>query len=341
MNRSMFLIFVIFISFSTKIFADNAFKTGVQIIEFQDPSRNNRIVPIQLFYPVDSSAKTEPITKGITIRKEIARNTPISTQQKNYSLILYSHGHGGSMADVAWLADALVPKGYIIASVEHLGSASEDQQIDYVNGHFEDRPLDISFALTKLLDHPEWKMKIDSSKITAAGFSKGGTTATFLAGGRMEGSSLKTFIETYFFNKDEAAPYAFKKMGTIDWSLVEKNYKDSRIKAFIVFAPAYGDHFIKQSLVAINTPFLIIAGENDKIVPIIWNAQYLKQHIKSAQYHLLNGKVGHFVFTNQCNEAGFTFAEGLCRDDPSVNRATLHQKIVEIVDNFLKTSFKE
>lgn len=340
MNNSKFIFFAFFMCISTNTFADNAFKTGVQLIEFQDPSRNNRIIPIQLFYPVDSSAKTEPITKGIAIRKEIARNATTSEQLKNYPLILYSHGHAGSSGDIAWLADALVPKGYMIASVEHLGNAYMNEQIDYSLGRFWERPLDVSFVLTKLLDHSEWKTKIDPSKIVAGGFSKGGMTATFLAGGQMEGPRLKTFIDTYFYDKDETAPYVLKKIEAMDWSLVEKNYKDSRIKAFITFAPAFGQQFTDKSLSAITLPFLIIAGENDRLMPIVQNAQYLKQHIKSSEFHLLEGKVGHFIFMNKCNEAGFIFAEGVCRDDPSVNRGDTHQKIADLVDNFLKTSLK-
>ncbi|MDP1976011.1 MAG: hypothetical protein Q8K37_08605, partial [Alphaproteobacteria bacterium] len=62
MNSNKFIFFAFFMCISTNTFADNAFKTGVQLIEFQDPSRNNRIIPIQLFYPVDSSTQTEPIT---------------------------------------------------------------------------------------------------------------------------------------------------------------------------------------------------------------------------------------------------------------------------------------
>jgi predicted dienelactone hydrolase len=340
MNRSIFLFFNIIFSFSMKTFADNTFKTGVQIIEFQDARRDNRIVPIQLFYPVNVNIKTEPITKGIAIRKEIVRNAPISTQFKNCPLILYSHGHAGSSSDIAWLADVLVPKGYIIASVEHFGNAYMNEQIDYSLSRFWERPLDVSFVLTKLLEHPEWKEKIDPSKIVAGGFSKGGMTTTFLAGGQMEGPRLKTFVDTYFYDKDETAPYALKKIEAINWSLVEKNYRDPRIKAFITFAPAFGHQFTDKSLSAITLPFLIIVGENDRLMPIEANAQYLKQHIKSAQYHLLNGKVGHFVFMNQCNEAGFIFAEGVCRDDPSVNRGVTHQKIADLVDTFLKTSLK-
>jgi predicted dienelactone hydrolase len=340
MKKYICLMFIIFFSFSANTFADNAFKTGVQLIEFQDESRNNRIIPIQIFYPVDPSAKTEPIIKGIAIRKEIARNAPISAQLKNYPLILYSHGHGGSSGDIAWLADALVPKGYIIASVEHFGNAYMNEQIDYSLGRLWERPLDVSFVITKLLDHSEWKMKINPFKIVAGGFSKGGMTATFLAGGQMEGPRLKTFIDTYIYDKDETAPYALKKIEAMDWSLVEKNYKDSRIKAFVAFAPAFGHQFTDKSLSAITLPFLIIAGENDRLMPIEANAQYLNQHIKSSQYHLLDGKVGHFVFMNQCNTSGFIFAEGVCRDDPSVNRGDTHQKIADLVDNFLKTSLK-
>lgn len=216
MNKYKLMFCALFMGISTNIFADNLFKTGVQIIEFQDASRNNKIVPIQLFYPVNVHIKTEPITKGIAIRKEIVRNAPISEQFKNYPLIIYSHGHGGSMADMAWLADILVPKGYIIASLEHSGNGELIQKPELLASHLWDRPLDVSFVLTKLLDHPEWKMKIDPTKIVDGGFSRGGATAVFLAGGQMNGSNLKTYVETYFLDKNEAAPYVIKLIESMD-----------------------------------------------------------------------------------------------------------------------------
>lgn len=338
--RKYFLLFFILVGFfSISLSADPLFKTAFQLIEFQDMSRENRPIPVQIFYPTDIETKTEPVTKGISIRKEIAYNGSISTKNKNYPLILYSHGHGGTKTDIAWLADILVPKGYIIAALDHVGNTEIDQKPNYLLGHFDDRVKDMSFALSKLLEHSDWGSKIDPTKIAALGFSKGGTTTTFLAGGQMDGPRLKNYVETYFYNAQETAPYALKLIEKIDWSLVEKNYKDARIKAFITFAPAFGNHFTEKSLSTITSPFLIIVGENDLLMPPAQNAAFLKQHIKSAQYHLLPGKTGHFVFMNQCNQPGFIFAEGICRDDPSVNRGDLHEKIANIVDLFLNKSF--
>lgn len=335
MNK-LFLSFFFVLS-SLHTFANEPYKTGVRILEFHDDSRDNKPVAVQIFYPVDSNAEAEPIKKGIFIRKEVARNAPISAKSNTYPLLLYSHGHGGSRADAAWLADELAPKGYIIASIEH-----EDELIQKIGAGvkgFWNRPLDISFILTKLLNHPEWKTKIDTNKIAASGFSKGGMAVTFLAGGQMEWPKIKSFIENVFLDKDEAAPYEINDFNSLNWSLVEKNYKDPRIKAFIAFAPSYGFQFTPKSLATIESPFLIMVGENDEIAPAESNAQYLNQHIKSSQYKPLTGKAGHFTFMNPCNQGGFIHAIGICKDDPSINRHQLHLQIVDQVDHFLKSTW--
>jgi len=72
-------------------------QVGGTSITFTDAARGNRSVTTQIYYPATNTGN----------------NTPVATGQ--YPVIAFGHGFAISYTQYQWLADALVPCGYIVA----------------------------------------------------------------------------------------------------------------------------------------------------------------------------------------------------------------------------------
>lgn len=148
-------------------------------IPFFDLTRERPLIT-EVFYPIASTNETI-IPKELFQRSPQSRDAPFPNIGK-FPLVLFSHGDGGSRLDNSWLMESLAAKGYIVVSIDHYGNT------DYLNlpaialKRWE-RPKDVTFVLRKLLKHPKIGSLIETNRIAFAGFSLGGTTGIWLAGG--------------------------------------------------------------------------------------------------------------------------------------------------------------
>lgn len=143
---------------------------AVADLEWHDSARD-RLIPVRLYWP-DSAAHGGAVP-----------------------LILFSHGIGGSRAGYGHLGRYWAEQGYASLHVQHVGS---DHQIWRGNvftlpgrlqraAHESEaiaRVVDLRFALDCLLAS-ERGVRIDSSRIVAAGHSYGAMTAMLVAGARV------------------------------------------------------------------------------------------------------------------------------------------------------------
>jgi predicted dienelactone hydrolase len=156
---SGFIFFIINYSFSQS-------NIGERTFDFMDTSRNRQIIT-EIWYPTDDILIASDKANSPFVRDYTIRNGHLPTIK--YPLIIMSHGTGGSRFTLEWLAQALVKKGFIVAAVDHWGNTFDNKiPLEFVKPW--ERPLDISFALTSLLNNAELKLIIDTSKIGAAGF---------------------------------------------------------------------------------------------------------------------------------------------------------------------------
>lgn len=108
---------------------------------------------VAVWYPVDNLADSSGDSAGdpAAIGKDaVFQGTPAlpgaPAAAGQHPLILMSHGSGGNMDNMGWLASTLVQKGAIVLGVNHPGSTSHDstarQSVQSWN-----RPADLSAAL--------------------------------------------------------------------------------------------------------------------------------------------------------------------------------------------------
>lgn len=322
---------------STPSEESEACNVGVKTLVFFDKSRERPIIT-EIYYPPERSTPCViPTSSNFTFLKE-KRNAPVPSGEAKLPLILLSHGYRGDRYGHSWLQEILAANGYIVAVPDHFGNTSYMQRPEDALKKW-DRPKDISFLIDQLLEDPLLKQHIDPLKIGFIGYSLGGLTGIWLAGGIAKNYPTPQLTTSPASELDEGITEAILK--NIDFSKAKKSYKDKRIKAEFLMAPDYGNAFSPEGLASIDIPIQIIATESDEIVPLQSNAQFYADNIKSSAYKLIGGKAGHYVFLNAAKqkEEGM-LPPHLTTDDPSVDRHKIHAEIAHMALKFFDKYLK-
>ena len=92
-------IFLLLLCFTFITSSGQQFQVGKRSQTFADPSRNNRQIATDLYYPVNTNGTNVPIAAGIS----------------RFPIVVFGHGFVIGTASYSWLADSLVKNGYIVA----------------------------------------------------------------------------------------------------------------------------------------------------------------------------------------------------------------------------------
>lgn len=315
-------------------------KVGVRTLPFFDHNSKRPLVT-EIWYPTDSQA-TPKTQEALWLELPESRDAPFadSAAKKPLPLIIFSHGDGGNRLNLSWLAHALVQKGYIVAAIDHYESRWNSLDLPKITLQRWLRPRDISYGVRQLLHHSLFKEIIDPDKIGFVGFSLGGLTGIWLAGGianqyRKPSVTESSLVELPL-NIDKSS------IDSTDFSPAKESYRDPIIKAAFLMAPAYGFAFDVAGLQSIKIPVMIVAGEFDERVPIKENALFFGKSIPNSQIKIFPGKVGHFVFFNETTLFGKKHLPAyLIQDDASINRHNIHQEISELAVQFFNNNLEK
>lgn len=297
-------------------------KTGIMTLNYYDEARNRPLIT-EVWYPIDPATPAQT-PSSLWMRCNEARDAPISTSQSTYPLILMSHGLNGDRYNISWLAEALAANGYIVAAMDHYGNTWNNKIPESSIQPWE-RPRDISFVLDQLLEDPLLKDRIDSKKIGFAGYSLGGATGMWIAGAQMAALDPQLIKQHAGDESGQIADEAFAK---VDFTQAMKSYRDPRIHAIVVMAPALGWAFTEASLSQIDIPMMIVAPQKDDITPTEQNAKRFAKTIKKASMMILPGEASHYVFLNQASLLGKRVIDRkYCEDPSSINRKSIHKEV--------------
>ncbi|MDB5146834.1 MAG: dienelactone hydrolase [Mucilaginibacter sp.] len=316
---------------------------GERTLNFKDESRNSRPVVTEIWYPTSDTLKPADKHFSPFLRQSTVRNGKLPANK--LPLILLSHGTGGGRLTLEWLAQALANSGCIVAAVDHYGNTYEYKiPLEFVKPW--ERPLDISFALTSLLNNQEVGPLIDQQKIGATGFSFGGYTMIALAGARLDFEQARNYYKTIGHKELEIPEFPGLVKLLDDSSLIADSkhlppLKDKRIKAFFSISPALGFGFTSKDQVAdIKGALYIVGSQSDSIAPVKTNARHYHQLIAKSKYTELPGKVGHYVMLGEAIDAVKKEAPIYFTDDPSVNRHAIHLQVDSLAVAFFRKELK-
>jgi predicted dienelactone hydrolase len=279
--------------------------------------------------------------KTETFIDSVRNNRPINIEiwepesPPQHPLIILSHGTGGNRLSQAWIAESRVKDGYLVMALDHYGNTFDNPIPPYFVRYWE-RPLDVQFLLNQLEKDSKWREKIDFDKIGMIGFSLGGYTTLALAGAELD---CDTFQKTSLQPENEDL-LTIPELGNlasyvqeIDCKNVPNSFLEKRISSFISLAPALGP-FAKINQIDGSNVF-IMGAEQDKVTPIESNASIFHQVFERSNYEILKGEIGHYIFLNVVDNYP-TELNIFFQDAVGINRAQIHQEVLEKIKNHLK-----
>lgn len=303
---------------------------GVRTLKYEDPKRQ-RPVLVEFWYPTQEAGPFDAPPDPVWVHPNEVRDAPILKGKR--PLVLMSHGHGGDRRDRSWLVETLIKSGFLVASVEHHGNSWRSYH-PLLTLRFWERARDISFALSELLTDSSIKPYIDAKQVGFVGYSLGGMTGLALAGA--EARNVKE--EIIQFHKEHQGTLE-KEIEEIDFKEAHENFRDPRIKALVLLAPA-AFIFPPESLQAVKAPVALVALEDDELLPFQKHAKKVIEYLAVAKLKLYQKNVSHYVFLNRVSPLGKeVLREELRTDTIESDRLTVHKEVGVFVTDFFKKYF--
>ncbi len=299
-----------------------------------DALHRPRPLEASIWYPAASETYTVPIGANPAFTGTMVQVGP-AVATGPHPLVIISHGSGGNIENLGWLAEGLVAKGAIVAGVNHPGATSGDSSPRQLP-HIIDRTQDLAALIATLTADPAFGPAIDTGQITALGFSLGGATALAAGGARFDAAAFATYCDRYGKDASECVFMALGG-GTPDNlpASFEADMTVPGLARVIAVDPALGHVLRDDSLTRLPKVHLIKMGDGNLVPPardIGPGGSNLPARIAGTTY--TNITPGwHFSFLGLCTPDAPTMlqAEGedpICDDPAGADRATVHSQII-------------
>ncbi len=260
-----------------------------------------------------------------------------------FPVILASHGLGGHIGALGWIAAGLAEAGALALAVNHPGSTWGDFDLQEGLKHWT-RTEDLRVALDWLAARPDLAAHMDLERIYAVGFSAGGWTALSLGGAHAS-------IEGYAAHCETApqSPWHCADLGRrgadldayspVDWN---SSRKDDRILAVAAIDPALtyglGRAHVRNLVAQVLLIGLGTAETRLTATDFGETGSGFAALLPHADIEILT-PASHFSALLPCKPGGSAVlaAEGddpVCDDPPGTERAVLHKRIVDRIAAF-------
>jgi predicted dienelactone hydrolase len=300
-----------------------------------DAPHRPKVLEALVWYPAANTTYPTPLGANPVFLGTNVQVGPIPTPGAHPVLIL-SHGSGGNIENLGWLAEGLVARGAIVAGLNHPRSTSGDSNPrDMPN--VSDRVADLATLIDGLTTNPTFAPLVDPARITALGFSLGGGTVLAAAGARLDADAYAAYCDAH---APTATDCTFMQRGGVDWHNLPPSWEaDMRLPAItgaIAVDPGFSHAMTDASLSAIPIPVhLINLGDAPVQVNVGPNGSNLAAHIPNASYSLIE-PASHFSFLGLCNpDAPAILAEvgedPICDDPAGSDRPAVHARIINEV----------
>ncbi|MGE6782048.1 alpha/beta hydrolase family protein [Ensifer adhaerens] len=331
-----------------------AHDVGVREISVPAPERG-RDLAVSIWYPAAAGGETTLVGDNQIFKgTEAARNAP--SLPGPFPLVVVSHGSGGRVQAMSWLATALAEAGFIVAGPNHPGTTSGDSTPANTPKLWE-RTADLSAVIDKLTGDDEWNKFIDADRIAVLGFSLGGSTAMEISGAQASLDAYARYCDSYkkwdcaWFSGGRGyvddIPVAVDKLDlrTIDKARFEQSALDRRIKAAVLVDPGLAQAYREESLTKIEIPMHFINLGSAETIPLAVASKPLAALTPKGSYAAIAG-ADHFSFLPECKEGATERLKSVGEVDPICEptgraRTDIHADIIKLAREALQQSLGE
>jgi predicted dienelactone hydrolase len=287
---------------------------------------------IMVWYPTSEHTKITPIGP---YEMKVAKNANV--EPGNRSLIIISHGDGGSHLSHRDTAAYLAKMGYIVAAVLHPHNNFLDNSEEGTLKNLINRPREISKAIDLLLSQPGFKENVNVNRIAVIGHSAGAYTALALAGGIPNMANIREHCNKHHDGSIFCNIFKMSSQQRLGEELI-KNTRDPRIKAAILMAPVGVLFNDDQSLVKVNVPIRIYRAEKDDILRYPYHASFLQKKLLIESEYVVVKNAGHYSFITPIPDQMKNKVGKVANDPNGFDRVQFHTTMNQEIADFLSSS---
>ncbi len=285
---------------------------GVTTIGVQDP-QGDRYLTAEVWYPAAARSSAEPeVYRVEAMDRTVAQLRSAAGAHRDVEpwrdggprpVVLMSHGRGSTRFGNVSLAELLASHGYLVAAPDHPGNTIDDQlkgigAEERAHSALE-RPRDLSRLLDGLVARSSRPLAflgglVDVDRVAVVGHSMGGLAALGLVGAAFDAPRQRH--ECLANDQSDWRCSAAELFGAERY-----RYKDARIKAALLIAPAGFDLYREDGVAQADVPTLVVGALLDQRTPYATFSKPTFDALRGPRHLLALDHAGHLTATDLCD----------------------------------------
>jgi predicted dienelactone hydrolase len=303
----------------------------------------HRLGPVEaaIWYPAEAGPKPVAFAENAVFEGDDVLPEAAPTGV-DLPVLLLSHGLGGNLRGLGWLAHGLAERGIVTLAVNHPRSSTGDTDPMGSLDHGA-RAADLAAALDVLLADPRFAGRIEGASVTAAGFSLGGWTALTLGGLRGNLAGYADHCAEVGDASTHCADLAEwgLDLGTLDPAAWNADHADRRVARVVALDPGLVWGLAPDAAQGAVEDVLLVGlgtGE-DRLMATDFDAAGLPRLLPDARREIV-APAHHWSALPVCKPGGAAIVAEetpypICTDPPDADRGNIHARITEAVADFV------